>query len=526
MRVNLPITGREYTFPAEHTLVSTTDLKGRIVYCNLAFIEVSGFSKDELLGKSHNLVRHPDMPQEAFRDMWHTISSGLPWSAMVKNRRKNGDHYWVMANVTPLIDGSVVSGYMSVRTKPSPEQIKAADALYETMRAEASRGKHLHVLDAGRVIRQDWLGHIAESIRLGMRGRLWTLFAMQGLLVALASLGGIPAALAVAALLSAAAAWVACNLTVSPVRNLVRFANRMAGGDLSQLMMHVRSDEMGQMAKALNQLNVNLQSVVRDARNEARNMQFASEDIASRNNELARRTESQAGSLQLTAVSIEEIKQTVEHTASLVKHATHLTSAATDIAGKSNSAVDAVARTMEAIREAFAKVTDIIQIIDSIAFQTNILSLNAAVEAARAGEQGRGFGVVAAEVRALAQRSAGAAKEIKSHIEAAATEVQSGNQHMGYARTAMQESVAAVQSMSSLIGKIGNSTSEQLDGISQINAAAANLNGITQQNAAMVEQIAVSASDLRGQAETLTDTVSVFRLETSKDSFVLLEAGG
>jgi len=139
MRVNLPVTQQEYPFPVGETLVSTTDLQGRILYCNAAFIEVSGYTRDELMGQPHNLVRHPDMPEEAFRDMWATIGQGHPWGGLVKNRRKNGDHYWVQANVTPLIDSQAqVTGYMSVRTEPDKAAIPATEALYRQMREEAS----------------------------------------------------------------------------------------------------------------------------------------------------------------------------------------------------------------------------------------------------------------------------------------------------------------------------------------------------------------------------------------------------
>lgn len=160
MRQNLPITQREYPFPPNRTLVSVTDLKGRITYCNPAFIEVSGYSREELLGQPHNLVRHPDMPAEAFRDMWATIESGRPWAGVVKNRRKNGDHYWVVANATPMMDAGRITGYLSVRNQPSREAIQGAEALYATMQAEAAQGRLQHVLKAGRVRRTGWRGQL------------------------------------------------------------------------------------------------------------------------------------------------------------------------------------------------------------------------------------------------------------------------------------------------------------------------------------------------------------------------------
>ena len=153
MRVNLPISTQEYAFPKGQTLVSTTDLKGRILYCNPMFIEVSGYEKEELLGQPHNIVRHPDMPEEAYRDMWETIASGNPWSAPVKNRRKDGTFYWVMANVTPLMQGDQPTGYMSVRTEPSREAVDQSAQLYRLMQQEKEAGQLVHVLRNGRLIR-------------------------------------------------------------------------------------------------------------------------------------------------------------------------------------------------------------------------------------------------------------------------------------------------------------------------------------------------------------------------------------
>ena len=167
MRVNLPVVAREYPFPAGETLVSTTDLQGRILYCNRMFVEVSGYAKEELLGQPHNIVRHPDMPEEAYRDMWETIGKGIPWSAPVKNRRKDGTYYWVMANVTPLMEGDQPVGYMSVRTQASRDQIQQAEQLYKTMQAEKQAGVLVHGLRAGRVIKNNLWGRVSSALRMG-----------------------------------------------------------------------------------------------------------------------------------------------------------------------------------------------------------------------------------------------------------------------------------------------------------------------------------------------------------------------
>ncbi|HEX7933811.1 MAG TPA: PAS domain-containing protein, partial [Paraburkholderia sp.] len=143
MRNNQPVTGHEYEFASSHMLVSATDLTGRIEYCNPAFITVSGFTRDELIGQPHNLIRHPDMPREAFADLWATIRDGRPWTALVKNRRKNGDYYWVLANVTPVVKKDAVVGYLSVRVKPELDAVRAAETLYARMRAGEARGVKL-----------------------------------------------------------------------------------------------------------------------------------------------------------------------------------------------------------------------------------------------------------------------------------------------------------------------------------------------------------------------------------------------
>lgn len=165
MRNNGPVTQQEFQLPAGRTLVSVTDLKGRIVYCNKAFVAVSGYSEAELLGQPHNLVRHPDVPAEAFRDLWATLERGHPWNAVVKNRRKNGDHYWVRANATPVRRDGRVVGYLSVRTAVTREEIAAAAALYQTMSAEADRGRLVTVLRGGRVLRKNVAGRLVQGVQ-------------------------------------------------------------------------------------------------------------------------------------------------------------------------------------------------------------------------------------------------------------------------------------------------------------------------------------------------------------------------
>ena len=527
MRLNHPVSQVEYPFPSGQTLVSTTDLKGRILYCNPNFIAVSGYTKDELLGQPHNLIRHPDMPEEAFRDLWNTISSGHPWSAAVKNRRKDGSFYWVMSNVTPLMDGDTPVGYMSVRTQASRAQIDASEALYLRMREEKAAGQLVHRLDRGTVRVDTVSGRLREALRLGLSGKL-TL--ATGLLCGTAAIatGMADGALSITEWLLGAASgtvgamvgrFTIAKLAMAPVNELLKSANRMAAGDLTQHFEGHGDDVTGLLQRAMAQLNVNLRAIVSDARGEVNHMKDATREIAAGNQDLSARTESQAASLEETASSMEQITSTVRNSAASAQQAADLASKASEVTQRGSDAMNEVSRTMHVISESSRRISEIIGVIDSIAFQTNILALNAAVEAARAGEQGRGFAVVASEVRALAQRTSGAAREIKQLISESTETVDAGNRLTGEAQKTMSGALETVRNVTHVINEISTGAQEQLMGISQVNEAVSQMDSITQQNAALVEQIAASAVQLQGQATTVSEAVEVFRLHRTRANF-------
>jgi aerotaxis receptor len=421
--------------------------------------------------------------------------------------------------VTPLMQGGQPVGYMSVRTEATREQIDAAERLYATMREEKERGQLIHTLKQGRLIRRTLAGRAMEAMRLGLSGKLF--LVLLGVLLVSQLLrwvlpdGGLGVGVDVALELGllGLAWWYISRMVVAPLGGLVASANSMAAGDLTQAVAHTRSDQMGELEAALSQLGVNLRSIVRDARDQSAEMVHGTSEIAQGNLDLSQRTETQASNLQETAASMEQITGTVRQSAESARQASRLSAQASEVAERGSQAVEDVSVTMRAIQESSHRIGEITQVIDSIAFQTNILALNAAVEAARAGEQGRGFAVVAAEVRSLAQRTSTAAKEIRQLIEESAAKVGAGHEKTEAARKTMADAVSGVRRVNTLVDEISHGATEQLTGISQINAAVAQMDSITQQNAALVEQIAASAQSLERLSQATTETVAVFRLD-------------
>ena len=874
MRTNLPVTSNEYRLRAGMNIVSRTDLKGRITYINEDFVEASGFAESELIGEPHNIVRHPDMPKEAYIDLWNTLKAGRPWTGMVKNRCKNGDYYWVVANATPVRENGVVAGYMSVRTCPTREQITAAEQLYRSFREGTAKGwvirdgrglkisvlasfnlparlleraglgakftllglgcvlasavtgfavltqmlpllavgillllitlasgtqlarrliatlgqnsKHLEnfgqanfdgIIDAigydqlaemtlslKRVqtrlgfefadtkrraqtsqrisqaldvaatnmmvadasyniiytnhalqqmfaeaeldIRKDLpnfsaqavLGSnidvfhknpsyqrgmldrlqqtyetrleigqrsfdlivnpvIAEGKRIGMvvewkdmtaelamRAREQALSAenarvkialdnvssnvmiadndrtiiyMNKTVLAMLQnaeadlrkelpsfdtsklLGGSidqfhknpehqkrllatftstyraqivvgPRTFAlvanpvlneagerlgsvvewadrtlevrveseVADLVTAAAVGdfsqriaiankegfflnLASGLnelmgtTEEALSDVVRVLGALAEGDLTQHIDAEYQGTFGQLKDFSNETAQSLSSMLGQIRESADTIYTAASEIASGNADLSARTEQQAASLEETASSMEELTSTVKLNADNASQANSLAANASEVALSGGTVVQQVVHTMTAINDSARKISDIIGVIDGIAFQTNILALNAAVEAARAGDQGRGFAVVAAEVRTLAQRSAAAAKEIKTLISDSVDKVDTGNALVAKAGVTMGEIVVAIKRVTDIMSEIAAASAEQSAGIEEVNGAVSQMDEMTQQNAALVEQAAAAAESLQDQASVLSQSVAVFKLESA-----------
>ena len=518
MRMNLPVTQKEYDYPAEQMLVSITDVKGVITHCNHAFVTVSGFTYDELIGQNHNIVRHPDMPPEAYRDMWDTISHGNPWTALVKNRRKNGDHYWVQANVTPILHNGKPRGFMSVRTKPNRQLIQATEVLYNRMRSAPHPDQCPIYLRRGEVRYRGLAGiaghlkNLSLSARFGFSLIFLTMAGMVPELLGLKGSSGITAQLAFMLVGSGLIyAWFQ-NRFIKTIEQAQQFSDTLAGCNLTTLMKSDFPPPLGSMMQSLRQIQINLRAVVGDVRGEIEIFTRSAAEIASSGMDLSSRTESQASSLQETAASMEELSSTVRQTADTAALVAQKSQYSTAVVARGGEAVHKVGIAMQAIDDSSTKMRDIIGVIEGIAFQTNILALNAAVEAARAGEQGRGFAVVASEVRALAQRSAVAAKEIRELIAKSAEQISEGTTQMNNAGKTIDEVVQSVKEVSALIQQITSATKEQATGIAQVNEAVTQLDSVTQQNAALVEESAASAEGLNSSAATLAKSVQVFQM--------------
>jgi methyl-accepting chemotaxis protein-1 (serine sensor receptor) len=296
------------------------------------------------------------------------------------------------------------------------------------------------------------------------------------------------------------------------LKNAVKVAHAVAKGDLTQKIHSQGQDEVAQLLKALETMTQSLVSVVSNVRQGSEGVATASAEIAQGNNDLSARTEQQASALEQTAASMEELGSTVRQNADSARTANQLAVSASTIAVEGGNVVGQVVETMRDINESSRKISDIIQVIDGIAFQTNILALNAAVEAARAGEQGRGFAVVASEVRSLAGRSADAAKEIKSLINASVERVEHGTALVDKAGVTMTEVVSSIKRVTDIMGEISAASNEQALGVAQVGEAVTQMDQTTQQNAALVEQMAAAASSLKSQAQELVQTVAVFQL--------------
>jgi aerotaxis receptor len=500
-------------------LVIRTGADNQIVYANSAFLKAIGYSMEELREYLPKILAR-DLPRQLMMDVAMARQQKRPLSSIVRFTRKSGTQIWLRINAAPLYADNKYMGNLLVLSKASREEIEEVGSLYKLM---LSGQTQKYGYRQGRIVRLDFWRKMSERIpALGLTARLWgTLAALNaigiGCILTTSDVARLSFWAAVGGLLTATttAAWYLSYTVVAPLRDAVGYINQIAAADLSADLHSARSDEIGDILRGLAQVNINMRATVTDVREGMSVMEAAIAEIASGTQDLSSRTEIQASSLQQTSASMEEMNATVKNNDETAGQASALATQACGAADAGGQLVGKVVATMEGITQSSRKIADIIGVIDSIAFQTNILALNAAVEAARAGEQGRGFAVVAGEVRNLAQRSAQAAKEIKTLITESVDKVDSGSRLVDSAGKSIHNIVAQVRQVTELVGSIANASREQSAGIGQISRAVEQLDDMTQENAALVEEHTAAADSLKLQTGQLMKALTLFALSES-----------
>lgn len=505
MRINEPVTQRDMGMNNDCVIISTTNMKGALTSVNEDFIRMSGFTWEELENKNHNIIRHPDVPPEAYAMLWEALKAGNPWMGMVKNRHKSGDHYWVDAFASPQYEDGKIIGYQSVRVKPEKVWVDRAEALYaKIMSKKSPEDKKRSKLDAVKLSRFP-MG-ITTKIALAVTGVFALLFT--GLAVAqqislLFALIGF----ATGGMIS----FAVIHQLLSPLRALAAKSEKIANDPVARFIYSGRTDELGQLEYAQIFQNAKLRTAIGRVKESSVVLENAADDIATGSVDLSGRTENQASSLEETASSMEEITSTVQQNAENAKQANVLVMEARNQAEKSGDVVSSTIQAMSKINESSKKIADITNVIDEIAFQTNLLALNAAVEAARAGEQGRGFAVVANEVRTLAGRSAESAKQIKDLISDSVAKVEGGTQLVNQSAESLKMITNSVKKISDIVGEITQSSMEQANGIEQINQAISQIDEVTQHNGQLVEKLSTSSRAMTEKVKMLSGLADQFK---------------
>ena len=541
MRKNLPVTNVETILPDNQFIYSRTDLKGVITEANQAFCDVSGYSREEMVGQPHNMVRHPDMPEAAFKDMWADLKIGRPWRGIVKNRRKDGGFYWVVANASPVRENGQIVGYQSVRSRPSREEIEAATAAYEKI----NRGStSLVVIHGHAVYRHSALVKAMTSLR-GQTYFLGFLVLLLGCIDLSEVVFGLDFGWVHEALMGLAIAY-AIYFVGFFVPKLSRDLDKMADwtesllttGNLKRRLLIRRSDMLGSVVNRMDAFVSSVQATVQGMADTARHVAESTSEVEAGMHVVHRSAEKQSEATSAAAAAVEEVTVSIgevaEHAYTTKEVALNTGDVSREGAKRSGEAcatITALAGTVkesaekvETLGQRSAEISHIAGEIKEIADQTNLLALNAAIEAARAGEQGRGFAVVADEVRKLAERTGRATQQISSMIDLIQQDTQRAVEGMRSGASQVEEGVSLVHSAQDALQKINDEMSDTIQRVNEISHAsdeqreamtllAQNVEQVasmTEQNVAVVTQTESMVGRLTSIVERMNKSVNQF----------------
>ncbi|HMW60693.1 MAG TPA: PAS domain-containing methyl-accepting chemotaxis protein, partial [Leptospiraceae bacterium] len=485
-QMNVTLTGKERIMDDGDILVSMTDLKSRVVYANKAFLKIAGYTQEELVGKPHNVVRHPLMPRSAFKDFWQTLQAGKPWNGLVVNRATNGDHYWVDANVAPRFENGNLVGYMSVRRKPQRDQIEKAARLYRSV----LEGK----------------ATVPSSLRkrMSLKAKFWLFLVFVTVVVMGLGLdaafdllhGKVAVGLSVVfSVLTLAVGAGLSNSVLRPIKEAADYARLIATGDLSVRIPHDRNDEVGDLFQALLSMLVNTAAVIGQIKESVESLDSAAGNLTSASTSLSAGLDKVAQQSETFAGIASAATQMNTNLQSVTSSTEEMSISIQEVARKSSDSATVAEKAQITSREMNSLVKElgvnardigkVIESISEIASQTNLLALNAAIEAAGAGDAGKGFAVVASEVKELARQSAESSEEIKDKIGA----IQGSTENV----------IAAIGSITSVI--------------SQINEIAGSIASAVEEQAITTREI---ASNINQTAQASNDvTASINNVSTA-----------
>ncbi len=544
MRNNQPVTDLETRLPEGQFIYSRTDLKGVITEANEAFAQISAYRREEMLGENHNMVRHPDMPTEAFADMWNDLRAGRPWRGVVKNRRRDGGYYWVVANASPIREDGQIVGYQSVRTTPSREEIKAAEGAYQRIRqGDASIAvKHGRVVAARKSLLTRFAGLGFQLPLMGVLGCLLGLVALLGslnpdpaLTPLLQTISGIGIVLSLNFLLA-----FSPRLKTDLGETFTALEKMLASGDLRQRIEHRRHDLVGDMVGNIDRVISSFQSTVQGMADTASQVHRVASEVqegVGNVRESARvqsdATATAAAGIEQITVSIGEVAAHAGSTREAAAQASALSEEGARLSAQACSTILSLADTVkgsavqvERLGQQSEEISRITSVIKGIADQTNLLALNAAIEAARAGDAGRGFSVVADEVRKLAESTAKATGEIAAMTQSVqhetgkavdsmrhgAQQVERGVQLVQEAQNALQEINTQMSLTVGMVNDISHSSVEQEQGMTVMAQSVERVAAMTEQNMAVVSQTTNTTDYLTELVERMNKSVNQYRI--------------